>query len=527
MIPQLPSRSGRRATGSTGNRKLKRIITVLMALVCTGAVLYLLWDQGAFLPGWIPWRSGEVCDGQPGCEILLRDRRVTVRRQEEILWESPKEVKVQQALWADVDNDGKEELVLLCWKKGRYGKSRPFWVERDEKKWSQHLFVYEYDQDVIRSKWMSSYLGMDVESVAVNGEKPPLSRLYLTDREGKVSCWRWDFWGFTKEEREVTFVAFGDNLIHEPIYRYGLNNGGSFDFLFENFEEILSESDIAVINQETPLTDDPSQYGGYPRFGTPVQVGEAVADAGFAVVTCATNHALDRGGEGATFTKKFFDSRGITCLGIQTQEERRYRPFEVVMRNGIRFGMLNYTYGTNGIAVPKENPYMVHLLENEDQIREDIAKAEKETDFVVVFVHWGTEGSGQIDEFQKKWTQVFLEAGVDALIGTHPHALQPFEMLEREDGSGMLVYYSLGNFVSAQNESVCVKGGMAKFTVSLTRQGYRVTEYDLHPLVITRGEKGRYETAVSKGRAAWKVICPGNSIRTNFSFIHCSNRQDG
>lgn len=496
MIPQLPSRSGRRATGSTGNRKLKRIITVLMALVCTGAVLYLLWDRGAFLPGWIPWQSGEVCDGQPGCEILLRDRRVTVRRQEEILWESPKEVKVQQALWADVDNDGKEELVLLCWKKGRYGKSRPFWVERDEKKWSQHLFVYEYDQGVIRSKWMSSYLGMDVESVAVNGEKAPLSRLYLTDREGKVSCWRWDFWGFTKEEREVTFVVFGDNLIHEPIYRYGLSHEGSFDFLYDNFEEILSESDIAVINQETPLTDNPSWYGGYPRFGTPAQVGEAIADAGFTVVTCATNHALDRGGESVNFTKKFFDSRGITCLGIQAQEERRYRPFEVVTRNGIRFGMLNYTYGTNGIAVPKENPYMVHLLENEDQIREDIAEAGKETDFVMVFAHWGTEGSEEIDEFQKKWTQVFLEAGADAVVGTHPHALQPFEMLKRKDGGEMLVYYSLGNFVSAQNESVCVKGGMAEFTVSLTKQGYRVTEYDLHPLVINRGEKGKYEVEI-------------------------------
>lgn len=405
-------------------------------------------------------------------------------------------MKVQQALWADVDNDGKEELVLLCWKKGRYGKSRPFWVERDEKKWSQHLFVYEYDQGVIRSKWMSSYLGMDVESVAVNGEKAPLSRLYLTDREGKVSCWRWDFWGFTKEEREVTFVVFGDNLIHEPIYRYGLSHEGSFDFLYDNFEEILSESDIAVINQETPLTDNPSWYGGYPRFGTPAQVGEAIADAGFTVVTCATNHALDRGGESVNFTKKFFDSRGITCLGIQAQEERRYRPFEVVTRNGIRFGMLNYTYGTNGIAVPKENPYMVHLLENEDQIREDIAEAGKETDFVMVFAHWGTEGSEEIDEFQKKWTQVFLEAGADAVVGTHPHALQPFEMLKRKDGGEMLVYYSLGNFVSAQNESVCVKGGMAEFTVSLTKQGYRVTEYDLHPLVINRGEKGKYEVEI-------------------------------
>ena len=91
---------------------------------------------------------------------------------------------------------------------------------------------------------------------------------------------------------------------------------------------------------------------------------------------------------------------------------------------------------------------------------------------------------------------MFLEAGADAVVGTHPHALQPFEMLKRKDGGEMLVYYSLGNFVSAQNESVCVKGGMAEFTVSLTKQGYRVTEYDLHPLVITRGEKGKYEVEI-------------------------------
>ena len=139
---------------------------------------------------------------------------------------------------------------------------------------------------------------------------------------------------------------------------------------------------------------------------------------------------------------------------------------------------------------------MVHLLENEDQIREDIAGAGQESDFVMVFVHWGTEGTEEIDEFQKKWTQVFLEAGADAVVGTHPHALQPFEMLKRKDGGEMLVYYSLGNFVSAQNESVCVKGGMAEFTVSLTKQGYRVTEYDLHPLVINRGEKGKYEVEI-------------------------------
>lgn len=83
-----------------------------------------------------------------------------------------------------------------------------------------------------------------------------------------------------------------------------------------------------------------------------------------------------------------------------------------------------------------------------------------------------------------------MDSGVDVTVGTHPHALQPYEMLEGSDGHRMLVYYSIGNYISAQSEKSCVKGGMADFTVSLTTDGYRITEYGLRPLVIT-WEEGR------------------------------------
>lgn len=486
---------------------LKKACMMLVALVCTGAVIYLLWNNGTFLPGWISWKSGSFGDRSGNTEAVLDNKSVLVKYKGETVWTSPEGVKVQEVLWADVDNDRKEELVILCWKAGRYGKARPFWVEKDEKKWSQHLFVYEYEGDKIRAKWMSSYLGMDVESVSANGKEAPSSRLYLTDREGKVSSWRWDSWGFTREEREVSFVIFGDNLLHEPLYRYGLNNH-DFGFLFENIKETVGESDIAVINQETPLTDNPDWYGGYPRFGTPVQAGEAIAEAGFDVVTCATNHILDRGKEGVCFTRNFFEEKGIKCLGIQPQGDTEYRPFEVIERNGIRFGLLNYTYGTNGNPLPEQNPWMVHLLEDEGRIREDIALAKEESDFLVLFAHWGTEGSGQIDEFQEKWTGVFLESGVDVVIGTHPHTLQPFEMLEGEDGRQMLVYYSIGNYISAQQEKSCIKGGMARFTVSLTPEGYRITEYDLALLAITRQEKGRYTVELCQSPENGCADCP-------------------
>lgn len=480
----------------SGNNILKRIVLIVLSLILilagVGTAWYALWLNGAFLPHWIVWESRELSDQSGAYKILLEHENVDVIYEDSTIWTSPDGVKVQEVLSCDIDNDHQDELILLCWKIGRYGKHKPFWVEKDERKWSQHIFVYEYSENEVRPKWMSSYIGQDVVNMTENGKKSPFTRLWLTDLDGQVSSWVWDSWGFTKEDTDISFVAFGDLLAHEPIYRYGLQQDDSFGFLFENFEEILSDSDVAIINQETPLTDNPAMYSDYPRFGTPVNVGQAITDAGFDVVTCATNHALDRGADGIHFTKNFFVHNHVTCLGIQAEEEQEDIPYEILTRKGVRFALLNYTYGTNGISIPNESPYMVHLLEDENKIKRDIEKARLDADFVIVFAHWGTEYSVQTDAFQQKWTQIFLDSKVDVVIGTHPHVLQPYEMLTDADGHKMLVYYSIGNFISAQPEKICIKGGMASFDVTLTPEGYQITEYTLQPLVITWHEGGKY-----------------------------------
>lgn len=475
-----------------GNKILKRVIIIITAFIGVCALFCILWSNGIFLPGWIAWESEELYDRSGEYRVLLENKSVDVIYDNSVIWGTQDDIKVQKVLSSDVDNDKNDELVLLCWKVGRYGKHRPFWIDKDEKKWSQHIFVYEYNNGKIRPKWMSSYIGQDVADISSNGKETPLSRLLLTDLDGKVSSWVWNSWGFIKEDTDISFVAFGDILAHEPIYRYGLNNDKSFDFLFDNFTDIISESDIAVINQETPLTDNPAMYSDYPRFGTPVNIGQAIVNAGFDVVTCATNHALDRGIYGINFTKNFFDSNNVKCLGIQSESENSYEPYEVIIRNGVKFALLNYTYGTNGIRIPDNNPYMVHLLDDEEKIQGDIGKAKSEADFVIVFAHWGTENSDQPDEFQKKWAQVFLDSGVDVVIGTHPHVLQPYEILKDDNGHEMLIFYSIGNYISAQSEKSCIKGGMASFTVSLTKKGYKITEYNLQPLMINWHEGGKY-----------------------------------
>lgn len=484
-----------------GNRLFRKIVLILaagMLFAGIGAFSFMLWKEGAFLPRWISWKNRTIFDQTEQYQVVLGQKKVQVLLDDEVLWNSPENVKVQDILLCDIDRDMQNELILLCWKIGRYGKRMPFWVEEDERTWSQHIFVYEYSTKEIRPKWMSSYIGQDVAVMQDNGKKAPYTRLWLTDAEGQTSSWIWDSWGFTKEDSKISLVAFGDNIIHEPIYRYGLQQEEGFAFLYENVREIIYDSDVSIINQETPLTDNPAMYGDYPRFGTPVEVGEAIVEAGFDVVTCATNHALDRGAGGIDFTKNFFETNEITCLGIQSQSETEYKAYEIIARNGVRFALLNYTYGTNGIAVPDERPYMVHLLEDEDRIRKDLEVAKADADFVLVFVHWGTENSEEIDDFQQKWAQIFLESKVDVVIGTHPHILQPCEMLTDDEGHNMLVYYSLGNYISAQSEAVCSKGGMAKFTIALTQEGYQITEYDLQPLEIMWHNDGKYTVEMAE-----------------------------
>lgn len=459
------------------------------------AVLYLLWQNGAFLPRWVTW-DNSTHSAQSGLyEISLRNKSVTVFCENSPIWTSPGNIKVQATLSCDIDHDRQDELLLLCWKRGRYGTHKPFWIDRDERKWSQHIFVYQYGARTVRPKWMSSYIGQDVCEMSVTSDKASRNHLLLTDPAGTVSSWVWDSWGFTKENTEVSFIALGDNLIHEPIFRYGLANGEDFSFLFEHIRDKIAQSDVAVLNQETPLTDDSSRYSDYPRFGTPLSVGQAIADAGFSVVTCATNHAMDQGSDGIRRTKDFFDSRGIKCLGIQSPEESVYRPYEILEKNGIRFALLNYTYGTNGIPLPANSPHMVHLLTDEAAVRQDISRAKADSDFVIIFVHWGTEYAAKPDDFQRKWAQIFLSCKADAVIGTHPHTLQPCELVRDDDGHEMLLCYSLGNFVSAQPEKSCSMGGAATFTVSLTTDGYRITSYDLCPLTIIRETGGKYTVA--------------------------------
>lgn len=473
----------------------KRFFTICLGLllcVTALAVFSCLRVTGWLLPGWVSWeRTTLFCGPEGPDEIQLHSRTVKVRDAEEIIWRSDRSLRVQSILWGDVDHDDAPELMLLCWKRGRYGESRPFWVTEDKQIWSQHIYLYDWAGGELRPIWMASDLGIEVAAWSFD----EVRRMTITDRSGSKSHWDWNSWGLSPMELPtLTFAAVGDNLIHRQIYDYAFRNfGGSFDGLYAEVQAELDRYDVTSIHQETVFVDDPGAYSDYPRFGTPLPVGEAIINAGFDIVSCASNHALDQGVEAITRTADLFRRADVICAGIQPSTDGAYRPYERLERNGISCAIFAYTQSTNGIPLPEDAPWMVHTLDDEARIRSELLKGRAEADLCLVYVHWGTEYADQPDETQRRWAQVFADCGVDVVIGTHPHVLQPVEWVTGAQGNRTLVYFSLGNFISAQQEASCRRGGLAWFRAEKLGSSCEITEFGLKQL-ITKEENGYYST---------------------------------
>lgn len=294
----------------------------------------------------------------------------------------------------------------------------------------------------------------------------------------------------TPPDVTVDIMMIGDILAHEGVYNSGLQADGTynFDHLFKNIKSDISAADIRIVNQETILGGVELGLSGYPCFNSPYEIGVAEAKAGFNVILHATNHTLDKGLTGVENCLNFWKTNypEMAVLGINETEED-YNDIYVYNKDGFKIAILNYTYGTNGIAIPASKQYIVNMLDV-DKITQDVTKAKEIADMVVVCPHWGTEYVYEPDSNQKYWTNLFLKLGVDVVIGAHPHVMEPVETLTRDDGHQMVVYYSLGNFVSNQDKMPRMLGGMAKVTLvkSGTDNSCYVKQYSYTPIVTQK-----------------------------------------
>lgn len=299
-----------------------------------------------------------------------------------------------------------------------------------------------------------------------------------------------------KAKVEVSISMVGDVLMHNPTLKSGLQEDGSYnyDHLFKNVKKHMENTDISLANQEVILGGTDLGISSYPAFNAPQELGDSLVQSGFNTILHATNHTLDKGEKGVDSALTYWKEKHpeTTVLGIHESQEDRDKIY-IFEKKGFKIAILNYTYGVNGNRIPEDRPYIVDLMDK-SQMEKDIQKANELADYVIVCPHWGTEYVFEATDEQKEWTDFFLKQGVDLVIGTHPHVIEPVEWVE--DGENkMLVFYSLGNFVSCQDKWYRMLGAMANVKLLKDADGnVTVTEYGVEPLVTHIAGKTEYTT---------------------------------
>lgn len=294
----------------------------------------------------------------------------------------------------------------------------------------------------------------------------------------------------------VDIVFVGDAMQHKSQLQAAQRPDGSYDYsaYFAEVKPYIAGADYAVVNLETPLGGEP--YSGYPLFCAPDSYLDALIDAGFDFVLTANNHALDRRDRGVRRTIEQLDARGIPHTGTWTDADSRKRQGPVIVNvNGFRIAILNYTYSTNGI--PIQGDVLVDPIDTL-LIDADIARArERGAEIIAACMHWGIEYQLLPARSQKLMADHLVRRGVDLVIGSHPHVIQPMEM-RRDAGStpgrNALVVYSLGNFISGMRTDDTRGGAAVKATLvrdSLGRARVAGATYRLFYTVTPTPGSGR------------------------------------
>lgn len=257
----------------------------------------------------------------------------------------------------------------------------------------------------------------------------------------------------------VRLVFGGDLMQHIPQVRAAYK-GGKYDYsaTFEYIASIFCNADVAVLNLETTLTTR-GDYSGYPSFASPIELADAIADIGVDIALLANNHCCDRAGRGIDTTIEQLTRCNIAHTGAFTSKED-YDANNILYfdSKGVRFAMVNYTYGTNGYPVPKGK--FVNIIDNE-RIKRDISTINRDSvDCIIACMHWGIEYQRVPNEEQKSMAQFLKSLGVDVIIGSHPHVVQTYEV--SSDG---VVFYSLGNLVSNQRKRYTSGGLIAEVNI--------------------------------------------------------------
>ncbi len=270
------------------------------------------------------------------------------------------------------------------------------------------------------------------------------------------------------EAREsIVVAAVGDLLIHHELQIQATRAPERFRVLWAGVEDLLRAADLTYANLEVPLAAgvlrsgeevadpglvfDRKVYTAYPRFNVHPSMAEDLVKSGVDVVSTANNHALDRGALGADKTLAALDAAGLRHTGTRARGEKS--PWHTVTKaGGFTVAWLACTLHTN--MIKDEAEQVLRCFDDPGRVESEVRALAKTAgiDAVIVTPHWGKEYAPTATKQQQDFARKWAEAGAAAIIGSHPHVLQPWELLKTADGREVLVAYSLGNFVSHQPE---------------------------------------------------------------------------
>lgn len=295
------------------------------------------------------------------------------------------------------------------------------------------------------------------------------------------------FFIFAKREKSFTMVMAGDTLITDSILEDAYNkvsNSYQFSKMFKYVKDYIKDYDLKYYNQETPLSGSQLGYSGIICYNTPSNFAIDMMNIGFNMISLATNHVMDgrlvikgendyycdRNEEGVINNINFFKKYDeIYTSGIYLSREDRDKAV-IKNKNGIKYTFLNYTYGTNMDGLVNYDSYLVNIYSNE-QAKKDIDKVRDRVDVIIVAMHWGEENNPIPTNYQKEVASYLASLGVDIIIGTHPHVVQPIEWIDNT-----LVIYSLGNLITAQSEDYDYSRYIGMLvSIEVTKKGNKVS----------------------------------------------------
>jgi len=335
-----------------------------------------------------------------------------------------------------------------------------------------------------------------------NNSTPPIS-----DQKAKTTKER------TTKAEDVTSIKLlfvGDVMGHDAQIKSAFNEKDktyNFSDCFKYLEPIVSKADIAVANLEVTLPGVPP-YAGYPHFRSPDALAKGLKDAGFDLIVTANNHSNDAGKIGVDHTLEVLEEQQLLATGTFKHSKEREANYPLIVeRKGMKIAFLNCTYDTNGM--PDIPPTVVNRIDT-IQLEKDILKAKhKKADVIVALIHWGKEYKLLPSTEQETIANWLVNKGVDAVVGSHPHVIQPLETKQagvKGNTEEVLISYSLGNFISNQRKAD-TEGGLlveiefeknpVKDKIKLKESSYSLLWRYIHKSKVAEGKQQYYTIPIA------------------------------